>query len=292
MSAPYSFKKAHRIVVVQLNHDGSLQPFVRRRNADDVFEPAGAEIPAVSLGDGEEIEFDVYVPSSRKTDNAGFVCHEFSNWGIREYQYVSTYFLGTTWPFGQDEYVSDGPSPDVGQVERVSYVFKQVRDLEGKLTKVWALNWSSAAGLTRLTGAVDIVAEGGGGGSCYVVLRLTNKCSGSIEFTKGKYGHRKITAEPDELETESSTAPSAAPASDRGGSQEKHGAENKNLSDALAKVYQNHKAHWEATKAAQIPQEYLDPIQKAIFDYATGAALVALNTHGSAPGPSGKQPVA
>ncbi len=284
----YSFALASRLIAVELTFDGYVRPFVLIRNSAGAMVRSGPPVEALQLKENQEARFDVRVPFLPDTRNSGLVSHEFSNWGPREYQYTSVHFLGTTWPFGQQEFKTKDTSPESAHVERISYVFKQVKkEQDGTTRGVWVLTWSSEAGLTKLTGSVDVVADAGGG-AAYVVLRLPGTCSGRIEFTSPTFGgERSFFADPGVA-----GAVAAMKATlDSGAAAERHtsfaGAADTALSAALAGVFGAYRQNLQAVHAAGIPDEFLDPVQAAGHEHAAKSALAVFDRLGAKPAAEG-----
>ncbi len=176
----YMLPLADRLIVVELTAAGTVRPFVQRRENGVVTVPDSLARLA-ELAAGQRATFEVSVPNQEERRNSGMVTHELSSWGPKEYLFTSAYFLGVTWPFGQ-EVATAGPSPMSPHTDKITYTFEQVaRRFEGADVPVWNLRWMAEAGRTRADGSVDVVADGGG--SCvYVVLRLAPGAQGSIKF--------------------------------------------------------------------------------------------------------------
>jgi hypothetical protein len=138
------------------------------------------------------------------------------------------------------------------------------------------LSWSARAKLSELKGSVNLVPESGGG-AAFVVLRLPEGCFGGIEFEGAVFGPKQLrsfsaattTAAPLEAANPEVKARFASLAADF--------PADGDLSRALADVYEKHRAQWSAALAAGIPDQFLDPIRKAISEHAFRSALAALS---------------
>lgn len=283
----YSLPKANRIIAVELANDGSVRPLLMSQNDNGVLVLHGPTIENINLKEQEKVSFEVHVPRLGDRKNFGMLSHEFSNWGPKVYQFTTVSFLGTTWPFGQ-EIKTKGTSPESGHVDIITYTLEQVsrkkKEVVNGVEKETGedrsvLTWSSVAGATQFSGSVDLVADAGGA-SAYVSLRLSENCSGWINFLDRKFAGENSFSVPD---------PSAKVAAARAGAnssalrtavaaQLAPVPQLTSLGAALAAIAKQHELHWK-TALDVVPADYLDPVRDAIYESAQAAALAALRAN-------------